>query len=361
MTFTRRSALRLGGAAAAMAAFPRLAAASYAPRPEGWRSYELTTSVTMPRNGAPAQAWVPVPYHMDADWTLPGETTFDTNGTAELVRDDAQGIAFVHAIWEAGDSPAELTVVSTVQTQSRAVDLTTRGDATLPVAERARLTAPTELLPTDGIVRETAEGAIGWARGDLAQARRLYDFVVESTERDPNVRGCGLGDIKSMLEMGALSGKCADLNALFVGLARAVELPARDLYGLRVAPSAFGYKSLGAGSEVVSKAQHCRAEVFLEGYGWVPADPADVRKVVLEEPPQDLTLESPEVEDVRAALLGAAEGNWVCLNTAHDVTLPGSEQGMLPFFMYPQAEIGGVAQDELSPDTFTYEIIAREV
>ena len=89
-----------------------------------------------------------------------------------------------------------------------------------------------------------------------------------------------------MLETGDLTGKCADLNALFVGLARAVNLPARDVYGLRVASSDFGYRSLGVGSPNVTRAQHCRAEVFLTGYGWVPVDPADVRKVVLEEKPQ---------------------------------------------------------------------------
>lgn len=57
-------------------------------------------------------------------------------------------------------------------------------------------------------------------------------------------KGCGLGDIRGMLEMKNLSGKCADLNALFVGLARAAGLPARDLYGLRVAPSAM-FPNLG--------------------------------------------------------------------------------------------------------------------
>ena len=49
-----------------------------------------------------------------------------------------------------------------------------------------------------------------------------------------------------MLESGNLGGKCADLNALFVGLARSVGIPARDVYGIRVAPSKYGYKSLGA-------------------------------------------------------------------------------------------------------------------
>ena len=71
----------------------------------------------------------------------------------------------------------------------------------------------------------------------LGRARAIYDWVVENTVRDPTVRGCGLGDIRWMLESGSLLGKCADLNALFVGLCRAVELPARDLYGLRVAAS----------------------------------------------------------------------------------------------------------------------------
>lgn len=64
--------------------------------------------------------------------------------------------------------------------------------------------------------------------------------------------------IKAMLETGDLTGKCADLNALFVGLARASGRPARDVYGIRVADSRFGYKSLGKSGEI-TRAQHCRA------------------------------------------------------------------------------------------------------
>ncbi len=44
--------------------------------------------------------------------------------------------------------------------------------------------------------------------------RALYDWVVTNTYREPKVRGCGEGDIKTMLETGNLGGKCADLNAL---------------------------------------------------------------------------------------------------------------------------------------------------
>ncbi len=360
MILDRRTFL-IASAAAAAAPSMGLAAAGYAPRPNGWRGFTLTTSVALPRAGAPAQVWVPVPSLTAAEWSRPGDTTFTTTADrAELVVDNAQGIAFVHAAWDAGDTPATLDVVSRAATQSRAVTFDTTG-ASLTADERARHTAPTDLIPTDGIVRETALMITDGIPDDLTKARAIFDWVVESTERNPETRGCGLGDVASMLTLGDLTGKCADLNALYVGLARAAGLPARDLYGLRVAPSAFGYKSLGAGSETVTKAQHCRAEVFVEGIGWIPADPADVRKVVLEEPPKTLTLADPEVQDVRAALFGSAEGNWLVYNDAHDVVLPGATSGTLPFLMYPHAEIDGVEQDELSPDDFVYTITAREI
>src|SRR5690606_32935963 len=133
--------------------------------------------------------------------------------------------------------------------------------ATLAHALRA-----TSLIPIDGIVRETALKAVGNARTDEDKVRRLYDWVVTNSWREPAVRGCGEGDIKTMLETGDLGGKCADINALFVGLCRAAGVPARDVYGLRLAPSAFGYKELGSNSANLKGSQHCRAEVFLKAH-----------------------------------------------------------------------------------------------
>lgn len=122
-------------------------------------------------------------------------------------------------------------------------------------------------------------------RAPISRKPAIYEWVVDNTFRDPKVRGCGRGDIRFMLESGDLGGKCADLNALYVGLARAAGLPARHIYGLRINKSDLGYKSLGLPTDKATKGQHCRAEVYLSQYGWVPVDPADVRKVVLEEPP----------------------------------------------------------------------------
>lgn len=164
-----------------------------------------------------------------------------------------------------------------------------------------------------------------------------------------------------MLESKDLGGKCADLNALYVGLARASGLPARDVYGIRVAKSERGYKSLGPSSPIVTKAQHCRAEVYLNSYGWIPVDPADVRKVVLEEPPGNRPLDDEMVKKARARLFGSWEMNWVAYNFAHDVALPGSSGAPLGFLMYPQAETADGRLDHLDPDNFKYEITSREI
>jgi hypothetical protein len=137
-----------------------------------------------------------------------------------------------------------------------------------------------------------------------------------------------------MLESKDLGGKCADLNALYVGLARAAGLPARDVYGIRIAKSDLGYKSLGTSSENITKAQHCRAEVYIGGFGWVSVDSADVRKVVLEEPPGSRPLDDLMVKTARGRLFGSWEMNWMAYNFAHDVTLPRSAGAPVGFLMY---------------------------
>ena len=137
------------------------------------------------------------------------------------------------------------------------------------------------------------------ARGtDFEKARAIYDWIVDNTFRDPKVRGCGVGDIRFMLESGNLGGKCADLNALFVGLcARGRHPGARRLRPARRAIRDRASAASAWRPTTRPKAQHCRAEVYLTGYGWVPVDPADVRKVVLEEPPGNLAIERRARED----------------------------------------------------------------
>ncbi|HKD10732.1 MAG TPA: transglutaminase-like domain-containing protein, partial [Thermoanaerobaculia bacterium] len=253
-------------------------------------------------------------------------------------------------------------LTSRIQTRNVAVDLSAPGTAPKPDrAELANFLTSTKLMPTGGIVKVTADRITQGAKTDAEKARAIYEWIVENTFRNPKTRGCGVGDVGFMLESKDLGGKCADLNALYVALARSSGLPARDVYGVRVAKSELGYKSLGAATENVTKSQHCRAEVYLEAYGWVPVDPADVRKDILEEPPGNRPLDDEMVKKARARLFGSWEMNWMAYNFGHDVALPGSSGAPINYFMYPQSESAEGRVDSLDPDNFKYEISAKEI
>ena len=331
----------------------------------GWRVFEVTTRLELSAaNGAP-QAWIPLPSVEDAAWFKPMGNLWQGNAArVQMQRDPSYGAQMLAATWDAGEPAPVVEVVSRFATRDRAIDLTQPGKvAPLDKATHRLYTKATALLPTDGIVRKTALEITKGAKTDLDKAKAIYEWIVENTQRNPKTKGCGTGDIRGMLESGNLSGKCADLNALYVGLARAAGLPARDVYGIRVADSKFGYKSLGKSGDI-TKAQHCRAEVWLANFGWVPVDPADVRKVVLEEKP-DLKLTDDVVVAARQKLFGSWEMNWLAYNFAHDLKLPGAAGknggAAVPFLMYPQAENAAGRFDSLDAASFVYKIASKEI
>jgi transglutaminase-like putative cysteine protease len=329
---------------------------------EGWRVFEVTTAIEIQKQKGVTRAWLPLPSVNEWDWIRAMGQVWQGNASlVRVVTEPPYGASMLYAEWDAAVAAPQLNVVCRVVTQDRVVDLAKRGQVVPLRPELAKLyTSPTRLLPTDGIVRKTALEITRHAGTDLEKARAIYDWIVDNTHRDPKTRGCGIGDIRSMLATGNLGGKCADLNALYVGLARAAGLPARDVYGVRVADSRFGYKSLGKSGDI-TKAQHCRAEVFLDSYGWVPVDPADVRKVMLEEPPGKLSPTDPVFTEIRDRLFGAWEMNWLAYNFAHDVALPGHRGERLPFLMYPQGETASGLLDCLDPERFVYRLTSREV
>jgi transglutaminase-like putative cysteine protease len=369
-SISRRALLQGASTALAVAALPRVLRADEAPnrtfdpKPGAWRNFEVVTTVQLENPPGDATAWIPVPV-VNTHWqrSLSSETTGDAVQTS-IETDAKSGARFVLAQFKADTSSPSVQVTSRVQTMNRAIDWKSSpasNDAETAAALK-HWVQPTKLVPTDGIVRKTALQITNGAHTDVDKAHRIYDWIIVSTYREPKVRGCGLGDIKTLLEMGDLGGKCADINGLFVGLCRAVGIPARDAYGLRLAQSAFGYKELGGNPASLKGAQHCRAEVYLQQHGWVAADPADVVKVMRQETSEWIKdAGHPLVVPVRKALFGGWEGNWMAYNNAVDVTLPGATGHTLPFLMYPQAQSGEKRYDAYDPDNFKYTITAREI
>lgn len=318
-----------------------------------WRTYELTYEVDVSGLKGAGHVWLPLPQHV-GDYQQVLSIGWHGEAQARLDWDDVYRAPIFHAGWKDNDASRQVKVVARVATRDRPMPA---ASARLRDMQDAALyLQATENMPLDGIVAQTAQRIVKGIQSPDAKARAIYEWIVDNTFRNPATRGCGLGDIRFMLETGDLGGKCADINSLFVGLARASGIPAREFYGVRVDESAL-FKTLGK-SEDVSRAQHCRAEFFSLRRGWVAVDPADVRKVVLEE---KLALNDPRVVDLRKRLFGYWEMNWVGFNYARDFALPGRSGESLPYLMYPYAEFGDTLKDGREPADFKFRLRSRKL
>jgi len=195
---------------------------------DGWKTYEVTARVEVLKRSGATHIWLPATLNRNTPYqkTLSSKFIAD-GGTANLSEDKEQALSIVSATYPQGAKPV-LTLTSVVTTKDYSVDLSKpSANHEASSGELAYWLQPSKYVPVDGIVLETATKATAGATTDVDKAHALYEWVVLNTFRDPKVRGCGRGDIRFMLESGDMGGKCADINALYVGLARAAGIPAR--------------------------------------------------------------------------------------------------------------------------------------
>jgi transglutaminase-like putative cysteine protease len=206
---------------------------------------------------------------------------------------------------------------------------------------------PTSRGPLDGEVKKLADRITMGKLTNLSKAKAIYDWTVENMYRDPNTKGCGLGDVCELLRKPG--GKCTDISSVFIALCRASGVPAREVFSIRLGKKA---------EEDITTYQHCWAEFFVPGFGWVTADPADVRKAMLVE---KLELNDPKTKEYRAFFWGGIDAYRVVLARGRDLTLNPPQAGApLNTFGYPYAEIGGKPVDFYDPKTFTYRYSFKE-
>ncbi|RPH27772.1 transglutaminase family protein [Buttiauxella warmboldiae] len=316
--------------------------------------------------------WIPVPEDTPFQTLL--DLSFKGNyQQARLNANNAYGARMLFVTWPDSEGKLDIQVSMTIETRdwevfkdNKLADwMLPEQDAVIPNEIKSFLLA-TPHIPVDGIVKETALKIIGAEKAPVKQARLIHDWVSTHMHRDDAVIGCGTGDVGEILKAGKLGGKCTDINSVFVALCRAVGIPAREMFGIRLGASRklgqYSKKAFGGADEQgvarINGAQHCRAMFWLAGFGWVPADPADVTKMRLSEKKQN---NDPAVKAVNDYLFGNWEMNWVGFNHARDFALfPAAEQGNVNNLGYAYAEVDGDPLNFYDPAAFSYDYVSTE-
>ena len=298
-----------------------------------------TIDMTKYEKGKKIRLWVPLPH--DSEYQTVDGIEYDAGNTSSVISGDDWGNQMLYVEWDENAEPADRVVNIHFDVKREEVlrpELKEEDTEALP-EEVKKYLEPSKNLPLNDQVKAKAMEVIEGKTTDLEKARAIYDWVIANMNRNEDVKGCGEGDVCALLDT-TMSGKCTDINSMFVALCRASGIPAREHFGIRI------------NVEDITKNQHCWAEFYLKGTGWVSADPADVLKAVLK---NNWTKEQEETKEKQEYYWGNLDAERIILSDGRDLKLNPVQAGeALNDFGYPYAEIDGQKLDNYTPDQFVY-------
>jgi transglutaminase-like putative cysteine protease len=286
--------------------------------------------------------WLPYPLS-DASQTISGVDIKSDAPTLGVENDPRNGAVYLAASWENPEKTPLLTLRFDIESHYKKFENLRESDVPFPPEVLPYLEG-SGALPLDDPMFADLVKELKVESSILKRARLVYDWVIENTFRDNSIKGCGLGlPIRTLADMKG-AGKCADISSVYLLVARAAGIPTRDVYGLRMASPKTGE---------ITGDFHCWLEFYLPGTGWVPIDPADVRKAMLTE-----NIELQDAGKWIEFFWGGDDLFRIALNRgSRDMVLSDATKAHpLTYFMYPYAEVEGTAKDYFSSADFKYTV-----
>ena len=269
----------------------------------GTDQFEFKYKATVPPLDSSARCWLPL-ISSDAFQTVTLRS-IDVPGNWRTLVDEAHGNKVIYLELEPHDSEREVEIVyDVVRLEKSAYP----GDP----AEALTAMKPERMVPSDSTIIADATRVVAGRESDLMKARALYDFVMDQMQYKKFGEGWGQGD--AVFACNSLYGNCTDYHAYFIGLARAVGIPARFAIGASI-PS--------TRNEGGTDGYHCWAEFYADGKWW----PVDVS-------------EADKFSALSMYFFGHHPANRIEMSHGRDLVLdPGPKSGPINFLAYPILEV----------------------
>jgi hypothetical protein len=187
----------------------------------------------------------------------------------QLTRDAANGHRYLFA--ETENPGATLSLVTEFTLSRKSVHVPLDAAKAGPITEAHRqlfreyLRTDCPNMMVDNVIKAKAKEICGDETNVVAQARKLYDWVIANTNHysKPGApKSSGLGSAQICLDQ--KGGGCTDQHALFIAMARARGIPARLHFGSRLTAQ--------NENKDVNPGYRCWVSYFVPNYGWVPSD-----------------------------------------------------------------------------------------
>lgn len=175
---------------------------------------------------------------------------------------------------------------------------------------------PDELIPITGKIKREAMKALKKSEKEENTAHIFYNYLINTMEYDKSGTGWGEGD--AIYACTVRKGNCTDFHSLFIGMCRAVNIPARFYIGFPI-PDKANNGEVGG--------YHCWAKFYSPDLGWVPVDISEASK-------------HPQKRDF---YYGSLDANRVLFTSGRDipVTTSTGKEITLNYFVYPEVLVNG--------------------
>ena len=312
-----------------------------------WRPFELTMDVSSASHDGDATLWIPIP--MDTPWQQMTSITWSGGGKAGIRFDPASQLHVFVA--EGGSSTPSVTLTMRVETRARQFDITKRGTFFHESEEELdRNVRETGYQGTADSLSRLADTIVGRILDPLPRARAIYDWMLDQALTG----SCKAFEVALPPRTLCAQPRSQDVAIAFVNICRAINIPARAVWGQTIGESRLSPK-LGATGNVTQD-QHVRAEFHTPGYGWIPVDPGDVIRL---QQAEGLSATDGRLQALRKKLFGYWEMNWIGYQYGPGFSLPGGPDTGLAGLSTPLATIGSPRAGHVSDTTVRYRIDAR--
>lgn len=120
--------------------------------------------------------------------------------------------------------------------------------------EKAYFLRSTKLVPVNEEIKKEAQSIVGDAHTDIEKAKRIFQYIIKKYSYSAHFSGRGIEAFKTRRK-----GDCGEFGAIFCSYCRALNIPARMLYGTWV---------------LKKFSPHAWSEIYIENEGWIPVDPS---------------------------------------------------------------------------------------
>ena len=177
----------------------------------------------------------------------------------------------------------KITIKRDFEIENYVVDIPTRTDTIINEENNMFLAAAKRIESDEPEIISKAKEITEGISTDYKKAQAIFEYVNVNMSYDTSTAYANQGALGAFESM---KGVCEEFTTLFVAFCRAVDIPSRAVEGYKI-ENIYGSGDSSGDAVIVEQklANHVWAEIYLDGFGWVPVEPTIIYTINEERAP----------------------------------------------------------------------------